>query len=186
MSAESGNLTIAFTKMEQNPSILSEFIAEKLSSLEASEQYLKDEVCEWSFLEGWNASHCELSSQLVIYDSIYCVKSFCKEVAAQFPELGFGGSLYHDWVSSESSPTQISFMHKKGTKILLWQSKWWSPDTLMEALDREDELSGWSGIIDDLPATKIDHWTWDAETDKTKKLAADADLNYYGEFLRQR
>lgn len=186
MSAENGNLTIAFTKEEQNPSILSKFIVEKLSSLESSEQYLKDKVCEWSFLEGWVAGDCELSSQLVTYDSIDCVKAFSKEIISLFPELGFGGTLYHDWVSSESSPTQITFMHEKGSKTLLWHSKWWSPDVLMEALDSEGEPGGWSGIIDDLPATKIDHWIWDAETEKLKKLTADADVNYYAEFLKQR
>lgn len=186
MSVESGNLTIAFTKKEQYPSILSKFIVEKLLSLEASGQYLKDEVCEWSFLEGWDAGDCELSSQLVTYDSIDCVKTFCKEIISLFPELGFGGTLYHDWVSSESAPTQITFMHGKGSKTLLWQSMWWDSDTIMDAMDSEGESRGWSGNINDLPATRIDHWMWDAETDKSKKLTANADLDYYAVFLKQR
>ena len=186
MAAENGSVTIAFTKQENTSSALSRFIAEKLSSLEISGQYLPDEVCEWSFLEGWNAGRFDLTSQLVTYDSIDCVKAFCKEIVTTFPDLGFGGSLYHDWVSSESSPTQITFMHEKGSKTLLWQSMWWDSDTIMEALDSEGEPGGWSGIIDDLPATKIDHWIWDAETEKLKKLTADADVNYYAEFLKQR
>lgn len=186
MSVENGSLSIVFTKEKSDLPGLTKLIAERLSSLEKTGLYWKDEVCEWSFLEGWDAERFELSSQLVTYDSIDCVKAFVKEIIATFPELGFGGSLYHDWVSSESSPTQITFMHKKDTRTLLWQSKWWSPDALMDALDSECEPDRWSGNIEDLPATQINHWIWDAKTNKSKKLTTDADLNYYAEFLMQR
>lgn len=185
MAAENGFVTIAFAKQENNLSALSGFIAEKLAFLQTSGQYLPDEVCEWSFLEGWNAGSFDLTSQLVTYDSIDCVKAFCKEIVTTFPELGFGGTLYHDWVITNSSPTQITFMHEKGTKSLLWQSMWWDSDTIMDAMDSEGEPDGWSGNINDLPATKINHWMWDVEAGKVKKLTSDADMDYYAEFLKQ-
>ena len=181
MAAENGSVTIAFIKQENNSSALSRFIAEKLSSLEISGQYLPDEVCEWSFLEGWNEKRGELFSQLIIYDSIYCVETFCKELIRNFPDMGFCGTLYHDWVNSESSPTQITFMHKKGAQTLLWYSCWWSDEVIEEAFD---DFS-WLGNVNDLPPTKIRHWSWNAATDKKKTLSETPTQDYYAGYLLQ-
>ena len=178
MSAENGVLTMTFPAQNNE---IGQYITEQKVFLQTSGAYLPDEVCQWSFLEGWNGKRGELFSQLIIYDSIYCVETFCKELIRKFPDMGFCGTLCHDWVNSESSPTQITFMHEKGTQTLLWYSRWWNADVIQDALD---DFS-WSGDINDLPPTKIRHWSWKAATDKKKSLSETPAQDYYADYLFQ-
>lgn len=178
MSAENGTLTMAFTR--QNPEI-GEYISQQLLSLRAANAYSPDTVGKWSFLEGWNNKCYELRSQLIIFDSIHCIEQFCEELIQKFPDVGFCGTIYHDWVNSEPSPTLITFMHKKNTKNLFWYLRWWSDEAILEA---DDDFS-WSGDIDALPPTKITHWSWNITTGKKKKLSDSPWKNYYAEYLKE-